>query len=380
MSGSRYLERLLDGAGVEWVPLGEVIKLEKGKQLNKELLSVDGLYPAYNGGISYSGFTDNYNYTENKTIISQGGASAGFVNFVTTNFYANAHCYVIIPNLDRVQNRYVYHLLKLNERKLTESQHGAGIPALRTSEITSILIPIPCPENPQKSLAIQAEIMWILDAFTALTAELTAELTARKTQYSHYRNQLLSFDGADVEWKTLGEVARIRTGQSINKNMIAEKPGEYPVINSGREPLGYFSQWNTDNDPIGITSRGAGVGSVTWREGKYFRGTLNYSVTIKEPKSLDVRFLYHILEQFQPEIKLLCTFDGIPALNARNLVSLKIPVPPIAEQEHIANILDKFDTITASLSEGLPREIALRKKQYEYYRNLLLNFSKGVEA
>ncbi|MEM3265342.1 MAG: restriction endonuclease subunit S [Thermoplasmata archaeon] len=176
--------------GVEYKELGEVVRLEKGKQLNKELLSDVGKYPAYNGGISYSGFTDSYNYNENTIIISQGGASAGFVNFVTTKFYANAHCYVVLPNQKVVENRFVYHFLKLNQEKLTEKQHGAGIPALKTSEILKLKIPIP-------PLPIQQEIVKILDNFTKLEAELEAELKAeleaRKKQYEYYRNKLLTF-------------------------------------------------------------------------------------------------------------------------------------------------------------------------------------------
>ncbi len=135
MSENNFLDKLLDGAEVESVPLKEVIDLEKGKQLNKEQLSESGSYPAYNGGISHSGYTDDYNYNENTIIISQGGASAGFVNFVTSKFYANAHCYVVLPRNGLVKNRYVYHFLKLNQEKLTNKQHGAGIPALRKSEV-----------------------------------------------------------------------------------------------------------------------------------------------------------------------------------------------------------------------------------------------------
>ena len=81
-------------------------------------------------------------------------------------------------------------------------------------------------------------------------------------------------DGVEIEWKTLGEVTEIKTGQAVNKQMISSNPGEYPVINSGREPLGFINKWNTDNDPIGITTRGAGVGSITWQNGKYFRGKM----------------------------------------------------------------------------------------------------------
>ena len=127
----------------------------------------------------------------------------------------------------------------------------------------------------------------------------------REQEIFPYIAQLLN--GAEVEWKPLGKVTEVKTGQSVNKNIIADNAGEYPVINSGREPLGFINVWNTDNDPIGITSRGAGVGSVTWQEGKYFRGNLNYSVSIKDVSTLNTRFLYHLLLQMQPEIHALCT-------------------------------------------------------------------------
>src|SRR5690554_4343650 len=174
------LEELLQGVDVEWKALKEYVKLEKGKQLNKEFLSLEGKYPAYNGGITYSGFTDNYNYDENKIIISQGGASAGFVNFITTKFYANAHCYVVLPNIELVNNKYIYYLLKYKQENLTNKQHGAGIPALKTSEILKLPILIPCPDNPEKSLEIQQEIVRVLDELTSLTNQLTTELETER--------------------------------------------------------------------------------------------------------------------------------------------------------------------------------------------------------
>ena len=178
--------------------------------------------------------------------------------------------------------------------------------------------------------------------------------------------------GAEVVWKPLGEVAEIKTGQSVSKNIIAENAGDYPVINSGREPLGFINTWNTDNDPIGITSRGAGVGSVTWQEGKYFRGNLNYSVSIHDSSILDTRFLYHLLLQMQIDIQALCTFQGIPALNAANLKKLFIPLPPLSVQQEIVRILDKFTQLEAELEA----ELDCRKRQYEYYRNKLLTFNE----
>lgn len=173
-------------------------------------------------------------------------------------------------------------------------------------------------------------------------------------------------DGAEVEWKSLGKVTDIKTGQSVSKNIIAQNSGIYPVINSGREPLGFINEWNTENDPIGITTRGAGVGSITWQEGKYFRGNLNYSVTIKSEYELNVRFLYHVLLHFQKEIHNLCSFTGIPALNASELKKLEIPIPPLSVQTEIVKILDALTALTS--------ELILRQKQYEYYREKSLSF------
>ncbi|QMT34154.1 restriction endonuclease subunit S [Conchiformibius steedae DSM 2580] len=187
----------------------------------------------------------------------------------------------------------------------------------------------------------------------------------------NYLEKLL--DGQTVEWKALGEIAIIKTGQAISKQKISDNVGDYPVINSGREPLGYINEWNTENDPIGITTRGAGVGSVTWQDGKYFRGNLNYSVTIKNQAEVNVRFLYHTLLYSQSEIHGLCTFTGIPALNASELKTLEIPIPPLSVQKEIVKILDKMTELEATLEATLEAELTLRNKQYHYYRDKLLS-------
>ena len=176
-----------------------------------------------------------------------------------------------------------------------------------------------------------------------------------------------------VEWKKLGDVCEIKTGQTISKNFISNNLGEFPVINSGKEPLGYVNLWNTENDPIGITTRGAGVGSITYQEGKYFRGNLNYSVTIKNIKEIEQRFLYHVLINMKKDIHQLCTFNGIPALNSSELKKLQIPIPSIEGQEKIVETLDKFTNYVTELQAELQAELQVRTKQYEYYRDMLLS-------
>ena len=183
--------------------------------------------------------------------------------------------------------------------------------------------------------------------------------------------------GVEVEWKKLGVVCSIKTGKAVSKQAISENIGKYPVINSGREPLGFINIWNTENDPIGITTRGAGVGSVTWQEGRYFRGNLNYSISICDALMIETRFLYHLLLQMRMEIQALCTFQGIPALNAANLKRLPIPIPPLHVQQEIVRILDKFTELETELEAKLETELELRKQQYERYRDQLLAPDKG---
>ncbi len=187
-------------------------------------------------------------------------------------------------------------------------------------------------------------------------------------------NILEEIQNCPVEWKELGEVCEVKAGKNINKTFIQNNLGNFPVINSGKEPLGYINIFNTQNDPIGITSRGAGVGYVSCNEGKYFRGNLNYSATAKDEEVLLPRFLYFYLKNSSKEIENLCTFDGIPALNKSSLEGLLIPIPPRKIQEKIVQILDKFTDYVTELTS----ELTSRKKQYSYYRDKLLSFEDEV--
>ena len=167
--------------GVEFKRLGEAVTISKGVQFNKSDMQSRGSFPVINGGINPSGYIEKYNQSENTVTISQGGASAGYVNWLSTKFWAGAHCYVVKPS-DNVINRYVFHFLKSKEKTLQECQYGAGIPALSKATVENLKIPVP-------PIEVQREIVCILDTFT----ELTAELTARKKQYEYYRDKLLTF-------------------------------------------------------------------------------------------------------------------------------------------------------------------------------------------
>ena len=385
-----FLTKLLDGAEIEWKPLGSVTQYEEP---TKYLVKTKEYSNEFTTPVLTAGKTFILGYTDEVTGVYEASKSPVIIfddltvenKWVDFDFKARLSTMKMITSRDETSFliKYIYYWLNT----LTENRIEGNHKRQWISNFCNKKIPIPCPDNPTKSLAIQNEIVRILDTAAALAAELEVELKARRRQYEYYRNALLNFKDSVVFWKPLGELTTIKTGQSIDKKYIASNPGQYPVINSGLNPLGYIDKWNTENDPICVASRGYSVGLVTWQEGKFFRGNLNYAISVNPNAYLNVRFLYHLLIQLQPELHALCTYNWIPVLNASNLKKLLIPIPhhensekSLLEQTRITAALDKFEAITTSFSEGLPREIALRQQQYKFYRDLLFSFPNHKQA
>jgi type I restriction enzyme S subunit len=212
MSEMKFLEKMLDGAGVEWKTLGELIKtVTAPSKLKSESYRATGRLPIVDQGIEFiAGYTD-----EDITPVEAGeyvifGDHSEHIKYVDFPFVQGADGLKILKPIS-ANAKYIYHaFLNFYTKELSYKRHWS------TAQQT--LIPIPCPDNPKKSLEIQAEIARILDAFTSLTAELTAELTARKKQYNYYRDQLLSFKDSEVEWKTLGDIGDVKMCKRILKN------------------------------------------------------------------------------------------------------------------------------------------------------------------
>ena len=353
------LEKLLDGTEVEWKTLGEVAFINRGHRVTKKELSPEKEYPVYSGGITPMGYYEKYNQDEDTITVVKYG-TAGFVNFIVEKFWANDVCYCVKPT-NVLINKYLLYVLK-NYQDYINSLATDAIPAhLPTEAINSISIPIP-------PLPVQKEIVRILDAFT----ELTTELTARKKQYEYYREQLLRFEANEVEWKTLGEVAELRRGKRLTKKLLSLK-NKYPVFHGGLEPLGFYSNCNRVADTVMIINVGASAGTVGYSNVDFWSSDGCYC--IEHSDSIDSRFLYYALVGEQHFLKSRVRKAGIPTLDAYVIEKLQIPIPPLLIQKEIVRVLDKFDTLTTSISEGLPKEIALRQKQYAYYREGLLSFN-----
>lgn len=191
------LQELIDRLcpdGVEFGKLGDYIDIYTGSQFNKRDMNDAGSYPVINGGVNASGYIESFNEEAKTITISQGGASAGYVAWQETPFWAGAHCYVVRPSSSAVLNRFLYFFLKNQEVYLQQMQHGAGIPALNRDKVKSLLFPL-------VPIEVQEEIVKILDRF----ADYAAELQARKEQYEYYRNLLLTFNSSAYGCGTDGE-------------------------------------------------------------------------------------------------------------------------------------------------------------------------------
>ncbi|HAJ7561162.1 TPA: restriction endonuclease subunit S [Escherichia coli] len=372
MSELTYLEKLLDGVKVEWVTLGSMADIGTGSS-NRQDESENGIYPFYvrSKNILKS---DTFEFDEVAIVIPGEGGIGDIFHYVEGKYALHQRAYRIRITTNAVDTKFLYYFMSSSFKQyiLTKSV-GATAISIRKPMLEGFKVPIPSPDNPEKSLAIQSEIVRILDKFTALTAELTAELNMRKKQYNYYRDQLLSFKEGEVEWKTLGEVAVIGTGNHDTQDAIEH--GKYIFYARGREPL-KLNVFDFDETAIITAGDGAGVGKVFhYAKGKYALHQRAYRIV---PNAfMNPRFVYHyITAYFFTYIQKASVSSSVTSLRRPMFLKFPIPVPPSEEQARIVEILDKFDTLTNSITEGLPREIELRQKQYEYYRDLLFSFPK----
>ncbi len=382
MSHLNYLEKLLEGVGTEWQALGDLVTLRRGRVMSKGFLSENtGIFPVYSSQTANDGMIgsiDTYDFDGEYISWTTDGANAGTIFYRKGKFSITNVCGVMkIIDENLLNYKYLYYWLTTEAKKYVSS--GMGNPKLMSHQVEKIVVPIPCPDNPEKSLAIQAEIVRILDAFTAMTAELTAELTMRKKQYNYYRDKLLTSELPSSKTATLGEVLDMRAGRHIKaKDISAIKNTEHKYICfGGNGSRGFVQAYSHDGDYALIGRQGALCGNVKRATGKFYATEHAVVCTPKEEEEIDIDWIFHMLtfmnlNQYKSQ-------SAQPGLAVGNLANLAINFPPISEQKKIAKILNKFDTLTTSLQEGLPREIELRQKQYEYYHDLLLSFPKSNE-
>ncbi len=421
MSEMSYLEKLLSGADVEWLPVSKVFNLRNGYTPSKSQKEYweNGDIPWFrmddireNGRIlgnslqriSPCAVKGGKLFPKNSILISTS-ATIGEHALVTVPHLANQRftCLSLkVSYIDRFDIKFLfYYCFSLADwcRKNTTLSSFASVDM---DGLRKFLIPLPCPDNREKSLAIQSEIVRILDKFTALTAELTAELSMRKKQYNFYRDQLLSFDDDEVEWKTLGDVTKKwysggtptagKTEYYENGDIpwLRTQEVKFSDINSTEIKItqaalkNSAAKWIPENCVI-IAISGATAGRSAINKIPLTTNQHCGCLEIDDTKAL-YRYVFHWVNFNYENIKSLGQ-GARGDLNSTIIKNFKLPIPyatdpdkSLEEQARIVEILDKFDTLTNSITEGLPREIELRQKQYEYYRDMLFSFPKPEVA
>ena len=381
-----YIDNLLRGRKVEWKALGEVANFTRGKNLSKADRGV-GNTPMILYGELYTSYGNYIDLVEshtsevraNRTPTAKQGdlvmplssttkdAKIGKVSAVEVHFPVHIGMDALI--LTHAQNtHYLVHLLNSQwfEQRKMGCVTGTTIMHLSPKKLATLPIPLP-------PLDVQAEIARILDRFTALEAELEA----RQKQYEYYRDRLLTFDKTrtDVEWKTLGEAAEY------------EQPSKYlvhstkyndsfptPVLTAGKSfILGYTDEssgiYRASEAPIILFDDF--TTASRWVDFNFkVKSSATKIITSRDEGVVLLKYIYYWLNTLPSE----CVEGDHKRRWISTFTIKKIPLPPLAEQERIVRILDKFSTLTTSLTAGLPREIALRRRQYEYYREQLLSF------
>ena len=367
---------------VEWKELGEVVDYEQPTKyiVSSKAYAESNEIPVLTAGQSFIlGYTNEkdgiYQASKNNPVIifDDFTTSKQWVDF---KFKVKSSAMKMLTIKDEFENevllRYAWHYLGTITYK--PDQHGRQW----IGTYSKFLIPIP-------PLETQEKIVQILDKMTEYVTELTSELTSRKKQYSFYRDKLLSFEDEvyQVEWMTLGDIGKVSMCRRILKNQTSDD-GEIPfykIGTFGRVATSYISRELFEDyklrfsypklGDILISASGTIGRTVVFNgEDSYFQDSNIVWLDHDESQVLN-RYLYYFYQMNPWKIS---NGGTISRLYNGNIEKTRIPVPSLEIQSRIVQVLDNFDAVCHDLNIGLPKEIELRQKQYEYFREKLLTF------
>lgn len=417
------MKQLLGDADVEWMTLGDVGEFIRGNGMQKKDFSDEG-FPAIHYGQIFTryGLSADTTFTcvpeqlakklkkankndlllattsENDEDVVKPLAWLGEETAISGDMMLFRHCQNV---------KYLAYYFQTTAFQTQKKKYISGAKVRRVSKdsLAKMFVPIPSPKDPNRSLEIQAEIVRVLDTFSKLaqesTRELTQELTSRQKQCNYYRERLLRFDGKEVEVKSLGDIGSFTYGYAAK----AQETGDARFVritdinNDGKlkpfEPkyvdiLGENEKYLLRKNDLLMARTGATYGKTMIFEQDYpaiyagFLIKLNLDQEIINPK-----YYWHFAQSslFWEQANKLVSGGGQPQFNANALKQIRLPIPysndtkqSLIEQERIVTILDKLESSVSTIKENLSREIELRQKQYEYYRDLLLSFPKSEGA
>lgn len=376
------IKKLLQGQAVEWRALGEVLVRTKGTKITagkmKEIHKSNAPIKIFAGGKTFAlvDFDDipQKDINHKPSIIVK---SRGIIEFEYYDkpFSHKNEMWAYHSQNPNINIKFIYYFLKQNEPYFQKIGSKMQMPQIATPDTDKFKIPIPL-------LSVQSQIVQILDTFTELTDQLTAELSMRQKQYQYYRDFLLSeheLAKVGFEWKTLGEVANYeQPTKYLVKSKDYDDDFKTPVLTAGKTfILGYTNETNgiyqASKNPVIIFDDFTTANKWVDFDFKAKSSAMKMISSVDENQFL-LKYIYYWLNTLPSGL-----VDGDHKRQwISNFANKKIPIPSLSVQSQIVAILDTFDTLTQSISEGLPKEIKLRQKQYEYYRERLLNFKATI--
>ena len=393
--------------GVEYKKLGEVCNFQNGFAFKSTLFKENGeailrITNISNGIINeedlkyfllgdYKENLGNYIVSKNDIVIAMSGATTGKIGINNTSkkFYLNQRVGKFIPNIVKLNNRFLYHFLLSKGLEILKISSVSGAqPNLSTENIKNLVIPVP-------PLEVQEEIAKILDNYTKsveeLKEKLNEELIARKNQYSWYRDYLLKFENKVKIVKLKDIATEMYRGNGIKREEIREIG--IPCIRYGEIYTDYGISFEktksyTDENLI-INKKYIDYGDILFAiTGESVEEIGKSTAYIGKEKCLvggdilvmkhkqDPVYLSYVLstENAQKQKSKGKIKSKVVHTNATDIGEIEIPLPPLEVQKRIVEVLDSFEKICNDLNIGLPAEIEARQKQYEFYRNFLLTF------
>ena len=376
------IKKLLQGQAVEWRALGEVLVRTKGTKITagkmKELHKSNAPIKIFAGGKTFAlvDFDDipQKDINHKPSIIVK---SRGIIEFEYYDkpFSHKNEMWAYHSQNPNINIKFIYYFLKQNEPYFQKIGSKMQMPQIATPDTDKFKIPIP-------PLSVQSQIVQILDTFTELNDQLTAELSMRQKQYQYYRDLLLSeheLAKVGFEWKSLGEVANYeQPTKYLVKSKDYDDDFKTPVLTAGKTfVLGYTNETNgiyqASKNPVIIFDDFTTANKWVDFDFKAKSSAMKMISSVDENQFL-LKYIYYWLNTLPSGL-----VDGDHKRQwISNFANKKIPILPLSVQSQIVAILDTFDTLTQSISEGLPKEIQLRQTQYEYYRERLLNFKATI--